>query len=105
MLGQDQLTVDNNKQVDAKDGKTFSYFVVRVLELSLHHRCIYLDNNYAAQAGQYHSIASQFTSILGHIDIISLLSSTPLVGQEQCREDVGSEGDGPINACQSKNGF
>lgn len=51
----EMLTVDDNKEVNPQNCKTFANLVVRVAELSLHDGSIDLDEHDASEPGKNHS--------------------------------------------------
>ena len=80
------LTVRDYKKIDAQDSEALANFIVRVLELALHHCSIYLDDDNASQSSEYHR------------------STAPLISKEFCCDSVRDECTSSVYASKSEDG-
>ena len=80
------LTVCHAENVDSRNGKAFSDCVIGAIELSEHDRGINLPETNTSEASDQH------------------LSTSPCVGEKDCRKRVGNKSDCAVCTGQTENG-
>lgn len=115
--GNEKLTIDDDKEIDAQYREALADLVVGVLEVALHDGGVDLDDNDAHQTGEDHPVSEKHISIAHTIRatvsfsntekspekevvkvvLVDLLPATPLVSQEPGGQDVGGERNGAVD--------
>lgn len=101
MRSREVLTICDNKEVDAKDGKAFSDLVMAVLEFSLHDSSVYFDYDNTTQTSKNHA-GNTFRECTQKGTGQDLLSTAPLVSQVLRGDCIGEECDCAVYARQGK---